>query len=138
MMAEDKVRRGCIYVVGLGPETGPDSSLESGPERTGWSRKRPVLVVQNDLGNLSADTTIVVALSSRVPSKLYPFHVMLPAEILGSPGIVMCEQIWTVGLQRIDPQALAECSRELMDQVDSALRLSLGLGAETGGRQPVG
>ncbi|MFH0916522.1 MAG: type II toxin-antitoxin system PemK/MazF family toxin [bacterium] len=126
MMAEEKVRRGCIYLVALGPD--------GGPEHAGRSRKRPVLVVQNDLGNLSADTTIVVALSSRVPSRLYPFHVMLPAEILGSPGIIMCEQIWTVSLERIAPQALAECPRELMDQVDAALRLSLGLSAETGGR----
>ena len=111
-------------------EIGPDGT----PQQEGRSKKRPVLVVQNDWGNAYADTTIVVPLSSGMPSRSYPFHVELPAEILGKPGIIMCEQIWTVSIRRVDPQGLGECPSWLMDQVDEALRHSLGLSAETGQR----
>ena len=126
MTGEGEIRRGSIYVVDFG--TGND------PRHAGRSKKRPVLVVQNDWGNAYADTTIVVPLSSGLPSRSYPFHVELPPEILGKPGIIMCEQIWTVSLRRIDPQGLGECPSWLMDQVDEALRHSLGLSAETGQR----
>ena len=131
-MSDDRLRRGSIYLVDLSA-----GGVDGGPAEPERGRKRPVLVVQNDLGNLSSDTTIVVALSSRVPSRPYPFHVSLPAEILGRSGIIMCEQIWTVGTWRVDPQPLAECPSHLMDRVDEALRLSLGLFEEAGwGRQP--
>jgi len=126
MTAEGEIKRGSIYVL----ELGPDGSAQ----QEGRSKKRPVLVVQNDWGNAYADTTIVVPLSSGVPSRSYPFHVELPAEILGKPGIIMCEQIWTVSIRRVDPQSLGECPSWLMDQVDEALRHSLGLSAETGQR----
>jgi len=128
MMTGEEVRRGCIYLVDLCL----GDVAESGPQGAAQGRRRPALVVQNDLGNLSSDTTIVVALSSRMPSRAYPFHVVLPADILGKPGIIMCEQIWTVSRRRVDPQALAECSADLMEQVEEALRHSLGLSAETG------
>ena len=118
MMDDAEVRRGCIYLVDLDPDVG-----------SGRGKKRPALVVQNDLGNGAGATTIVVALSSRVPSRLYPFHVRLPEEILGRPGIIMCEHIRTVSLERIDPRALGECPPGVMGQVEEALRCSLGLPA---------
>ncbi len=126
MTVEGEIKRGFIYVL----EIGPDGT----PQLEGRSKKRPVLVVQNDWGNAYADTTIVVPLSSGMPSRSYPFHVELPAEILGKPGIIMCEQIWTVSTRRVDRQGLGECPSWLMDQVDEALRHSLGLSAETGQR----
>jgi mRNA interferase MazF len=116
MMIDAEVRRGCIYLVDLGPDTGS-------------GKKRPALVVQNDLGNRAGATTIVVALSSSVPPRRYPFHVGLPAEILGRPGIIMCEHLRTVSLERVDRQALGECPPAVMEQVEEALRLSLGLSA---------
>jgi mRNA interferase MazF len=126
MTAEGEIKRGSIYVLDIEPG--------ANPQQEGRGKKRPVLVVQNDWGNAYADTTIVVPLSSGMPSRSYPFHVELPAEILGKPGIIMCEQIWTVSVRRIDPQSLGECPSWLMDQVDEALRHSLGLSAETGQR----
>ncbi len=126
MMTGGEIRRGSIYLA----DFGVDADVQPG----GRSKKRPVLVVQNDWGNAYADTTIVVPLSSGVPSRSYPFHVELPADILGKPGIILCEQIWTLSLQRLDPGELAECPSWLMDQVDEALRHSLGLSAETAQR----
>jgi mRNA interferase MazF len=119
MKGDRSVRRGCIYLLDISPA--------GGEMATGESKRRPVLVVQNDQGNVTADTTVVLALSSSLPSRRYPFHVALPPEILGKPGIIMCEQIWTVSLARIDRRALAECPVPVMLQVDEALRLSLGL-----------
>ena len=51
----------------------------------------------------------------------------LPAEVLGKPGVILCEQVKTVSLDRVDSYVLAECSPDIMRQVDEALRLSLGL-----------
>ena len=126
MTAGGEIQRGSIYLA----DFGTDSELQSGAR----VRRRPVLVVQNDWGNSYGDTTIVVPLSSGKPSRSYPFHVELPAELLGKPGIAMCEQIWTLSLRRLDSQSLAECPKWLMDQVDEALRHSLGLSAETAQR----
>jgi mRNA interferase MazF len=121
-----EIKRGSIYLADLGSG--------ASDQRGGRNKKRPVLVVQNDWGNAYADTTIVVPLSSGIPSRSYPFHVELPADILGKPGIVMCEQIWTLSVVRLDPRRLGACPEPLMDRVDEALRHSLGLSAETGGR----
>lgn len=121
MSGESKIRRGFIYLVDFGPDP---REGEDGVEKP---RLRPALVVQNDLGNESAATTIVVALSSRVPSRPFPFQVLLPAELLGREGVVLCEQIRTVNMERVDPRPLAQCPPALMAEVDAALRVSLGL-----------
>jgi mRNA interferase MazF len=121
MNGEPAVHRGGIYLVDHGQEPG------WGQEAAGSSRMRPALVVQNDLGNQEAATTIVVALSSHVPSQAYPFQVALPADVLGRAGVIMCEQVRTVSLERVDRRLLAECPSQVMDEVDAALRVSLGL-----------
>jgi mRNA interferase MazF len=114
-MAAETIKRGGIYLVDLGPDAG------------GQARQRPVLVVQNDQGNRAGATTVVVSLTSVVPSQLFPFQVHLPAEVLGKPGVVHCEQIKTVSIDRVESYAVGECPPEVMRQVDEALRLSLGL-----------
>jgi mRNA interferase MazF len=120
MTGDEGVRRGFIYLVDLDPVVG-----------SGQGKRRPALVVQNDLGNVSGGTTIVVALSSHLPPRLYPFHVALPAQVLGRPGVIMCEQIRTVEMERVDRQPLAQCPPDVMQQVEQAIRHSLGLSAET-------
>ncbi len=120
MVVLPKVRRGCIYVVDFDPVLGSEQG-----------KRRPALVLQNDLGNLTSDTTIVAAITSRVPSKQYPFHVPLPAGMLGKPGIIMCEQIRTVSLARVELTVLATCPPEIMGQVEQAIRHSLGFSQET-------
>jgi mRNA-degrading endonuclease toxin of MazEF toxin-antitoxin module len=109
------IKRGGIHLFDLGPDVG------------GQPRKRPVLVIQNDAGNEAGATTVVVSLTSVVPSEIFPFQVQLPAGVLGKAGVIHCEQIKTVSIDRLDPDAVAECSADVMAQVDDALRLSLGL-----------
>ncbi|MCL5736015.1 MAG: type II toxin-antitoxin system PemK/MazF family toxin [Actinobacteria bacterium] len=120
MTAGTTIRRGFIYLVDFDPVAG-----------SGQSKRRPALVIQNDLGNSSGATTIVVSLSSRLPSRLYPFHVALPPDILGRPGVIMCEQIRTIEIDRLDKEPLAQCPLDVMHQVEQALRHSLGLSNET-------
>jgi mRNA interferase MazF len=128
MSAQPAVRRGCIYLVDFGAEAAGRQSA-AGP-----SRLRPALVVQNDLGNEAAATTIVVGLSSHLPSRLYPFQVALPPEVLGKAGVILCEQIRTVSLERVEKTPLAECPQPVMQEVDAALRRSLGLEGHPGTR----
>jgi mRNA-degrading endonuclease toxin of MazEF toxin-antitoxin module len=114
-MAGEGIKRGRIYLVDLSTDPG------------GPAKKRPMLVVQNDQGNQAGSTTIVVSLTSITPSQPFPFHVHLDADVLGKPGVILCEQVKSVSLDRVEAYPLAECSREVMLQVDEALRLSLGL-----------
>ena len=114
-MAAEGIKRGSVYLVDLNTDPG------------GQPKKRPMLVVQNDQGNRAGATTIVVALTSVTPSQVFPFHVYLPADVLGRQGVVLCEQVKTVSLDRVDSYPLAECSADIVRQVDDALRLSLGL-----------
>jgi mRNA-degrading endonuclease toxin of MazEF toxin-antitoxin module len=109
------IKRGGIHLMDLGPDA------------AGLPRKRPVLVVQNDQGNQAGATTVVVSLTSVVPSDLFPFQVHLPAGVLGKPGVIHCEQIKTVNIDRLEPEALAACTTDVMSAVDAALRVSLGL-----------
>jgi mRNA-degrading endonuclease toxin of MazEF toxin-antitoxin module len=114
-MAAKGVKRGCVHLVDLSTDPG------------GPPKQRPMLVVQNDQGNRAGGSTIVLTLTSVTPSQVFPFHVPLPADVLGKPGLILCEQVKTVSLDRVDSYVLAECSADIMRQVDEALRLSLGL-----------
>lgn len=124
------VRRGEIYWVDFDPV--------KGREQAGL---RPALVVQNDAGNESGDTTIVAALTRTLPKKPYPFVVVVePIESgLGERGTVNCAQLATIqqaGRQsRLRPARGEETVRPVgqlgpdkMAEVDRALMKSLGLG----------
>ncbi|MBN1319935.1 MAG: type II toxin-antitoxin system PemK/MazF family toxin [Thermoleophilia bacterium] len=115
-------RRARIYIVDFDHAMGSEQG-----------KKGPALVIQNNLGNQSSSITIVIAISSRVPFKRYPMHVPLPPGVLSRPGIITCEQIRTVSLERVEPAVLAELSREVTAQVEEALSHSLGISEETAG-----
>jgi mRNA interferase MazF len=110
------VRRGGIYDIDFDPARGSEEG-----------KTRPALVVQNDVGNRHSPTTIVVAITSQIPSKRYPFHVALPASLLGMPGTILCEQMLTVDKRRVLSAARADIDTETQQRVDEALRHSLGL-----------
>jgi len=108
--------RGCIYWVDFSPSRGSEQG-----------KRRPALVVQNNVGNRHSGTTIVVPITSRIPSKDYPFHVHLPEGVIDKPGTILCEQIRTIDAGRIDSGVIAKCSAGLMAAVAEALRHSLAL-----------
>jgi mRNA interferase MazF len=88
--------------------------------------RRPVLVVQNDIGNRHSPSTIVAHISA-TPRRDYPFLVALKAGELGRPAWVHCETVNTIP-SRLLEERVATLAPALMLKVDEALRHSLGLG----------
>jgi len=88
--------------------------------------RRPVLVVQNDVGNRHSASTIVAHVSA-TPRRVYPFRVALDAGELGKPAWVHCETVNTIPSE-ILAERLATLPPDTMLRVDEALRHSLGLG----------
>jgi mRNA interferase MazF len=111
------VRRGEIYWLQL--------TSGIGSEQTG---RRPVLIIQNDVGNQFSPTTIVAAITSQLRRRSYPFHVPFTPQDSGLPldGTVLCEQIQTVDQTRLGDLAGALHTSKLQE-VDQALHRSLGL-----------
>jgi mRNA interferase MazF len=110
------VRRGHVYWVDFDPARGS--------EQTG---RRPALVIQNDVGNRHSPTTIVAAMTTRIAEKQYPIEVRLPDDLFGKPSTVLCGQVLTVSQVRLVGPPVARLDAAIMTEVDSALRLSLGL-----------
>jgi mRNA interferase MazF len=88
--------------------------------------RRPVLVVQNDVGNRHSASTIVAHVSA-TPRRDYPFLVPLDASELGKASWVHCETVNTIPRGLLE-ERLATLAPATMLKVDEALRSSLGLG----------
>jgi len=108
-------KRGDVWLVNWNPGRGS--------EQKGI---RPALVIQNDIGNEKAATTIVIAISTSV--KRYPMNVELvpPEGGLERPSLVKTSQILTVDKRRLEKR-LGLISRQTMTEVEKALKLSLEL-----------
>lgn len=111
------VRRGEIYYADLSPVIGSEQG-----------GVRPVLVVQNDIGNRYSPTTIVAAITSQIDKAKLPTHIELPAEEyrLEKNSVVLLEQIRTIDKRRLR-EHVTLLSHEVMVRVNEALAISLGL-----------
>jgi mRNA interferase MazF len=87
--------------------------------------RRPVLVIQNDIGNRHSPNTIVAHVSA-APQRDYPFLVALDAGALGKPAWVHCETLNTIPSALLE-ERLATLAPATMLAVDGALTHSLGL-----------
>ena len=107
--------RGEVWLVNWNPARGSEQA-----------GKRPALVIQNDIGNEKASTTIMAAISGSV--KIYPMNVKLdpPEGGLKRPSIVKTGQILTVSKERLEKR-LGQISAEKMQEVNRAIKLSLDL-----------
>jgi mRNA interferase MazF len=94
-----------------------------GSEQAG---RRPALIVQNDIGNEHASTTIVAALSTPVGSYPMNVHVDPPQGGLTKTSMVKTGRLLTVTKDRLEKK-LGMLDRKKMEEVDRALRLSLAL-----------
>ncbi len=110
-------RRGHIYFVDLNPVVGSEQG-----------GRRPVLIIQNDVGNQYSPVVIVAAITSRPASRARPTDVPLePGESgLETPSRVLLNQIRTVDKRRLG-RFVGRLTAETMAQVDEAIRVSLGL-----------
>ena len=112
---EPIVLRGEIYYADLSPAYG----CEQGG-------LRPVLIIQNNLGNRHAPTTIIAPLTSRLTKKPLPTHVEFSCEHLSQDSVALLEQIRTIDKSRLK-QRMGWVSSEVMEQIDQAIKISLGL-----------
>jgi len=112
------VRRGDVVIVELDPT--------QGSEQRGT---RPCLVVQNDIGNANAPTTIVVPFTTSFGEQLYPFEVLVPAEecALRKDSVALCSQIRTISIEHRISENIGSIPQKRIDEVDTALEYSLGL-----------
>ncbi|MFZ2634472.1 MAG: type II toxin-antitoxin system PemK/MazF family toxin [Desulfosalsimonadaceae bacterium] len=113
-----QIKRGDVYYAGLDPVTGHETG-----------KTRPVLIIQNDIGNQYSPTTIVAVITEYSPKKAsYPICVPIrKQEGLSKDSIVNLSQIRTVDKKRLLPPRLATLSADIMQQVDAAIINSLGL-----------
>jgi mRNA interferase MazF len=107
--------RGEVWLVNWNPARGSEQA-----------GKRPALVIQNDIGNEKASTTIVAAISGSV--KLYPMNVKIdpPEGGLERSSIVKTSQILTVSKERLEKR-LGQISAKKMEEINRAIKLSLDL-----------
>ena len=111
------IKRGEIYYADLSPV--------EGSEQGGI---RPVLIVQNDIGNQYSPTTIILAITSQINKAKLPTHVELPKEKTGleRDSVILAEQVRTIDKSRLQHKVTV-LSNEIMEKVNRAVEISLGL-----------
>jgi len=111
------IKRGEIYSADLDPTRGS--------EQRGH---RPVLVIQNDVGNEYAPTTIIAPLTTKDFSKSYPTNVQVQRGVAGlkQDSTVLLSQIRIIDKSRLD-QRIGMLPPAIMAKVDAAARVSLSL-----------
>lgn len=111
------MKRGEIYYATLDPSIGSESA-----------KRRPVLIVSNDINNQAATTVTIVPITSNV-IKVYPFEVLLQPSDSSLPksSKVQAQQIRTISKQRISNSAIGSLKEPLMRLVDAAIKLHLAL-----------
>lgn len=111
------VRRGEIYYADLSPVIGSEQG-----------GIRPVLIVQNDIGNKYSPTVIVAAITSQCTKAKLPTHIEITSKKCGlsKNSVVLLEQVRTLDKSRLKTK-IGELEDEYMNFVDSAILISLGL-----------
>ena len=111
------VKRGDIYYANLSPVVGSEQGGH-----------RPVLVIQNDVGNKYSPTVIVAAITSQISKAKLPTHVEVNAKQynLEKDSVVLLEQLRTIDKRRLK-EKVTHLSDEIMTRVDEAIRISVGL-----------
>lgn len=89
---------------------------------------RPVLVIQNDIGNRFSPTVIVAAITAQIQKAKLPTHVEIDAKTYGfdRDSVILLEQIRTIDKQRLTDK-ITHLDDEMMDRVHESLQISLGL-----------
>ena len=112
------VKRGDIYCADLSPVVGSEQG-----------GIRPVLVIQNDIGNKYSPTVIAAAITSQINKAKMPTHIELAAKDYGlnKDSVILLEQIRTIDKRRLR-EKIGRIDDGLMASVNNALSISFGLG----------
>lgn len=118
-MYERKVQRGDIYYAKLGKTKG---SVQG--------KSRPVVVLQNNIGNRHSPTLIVATITSKTRKKRnLPTHVLIQTEKLPLKSVVQLEQITTIDKKQL-VRFICVMPKEIMQQIDCAAKTSLALAVD--------
>ena len=111
------VKRGDIYYADLSPVVGSEQG-----------GMRPVLIIQNDVGNRYSPTVIAAAITSRMGKTKLPTHIDVYADRAGlaRDSIVLLEQLRTLDKRRLR-EKMGHLDEEVMREIDNAIAVSLGL-----------
>ena len=112
------IRRGDIYYADISPVVGSEQG-----------GIRPVLIVQNDVGNKYSPTVIAAAITSRTDKSKLPTHIDVFADKFGleKNSVILLEQIRTLDKKRLR-EKMGHLDESVMDKVNSAISVSFGLG----------
>ena len=111
------VKRGDIYYADLSPVVGSEQG-----------GIRPVLVLQNDIGNKYSPTVIVAAITSQINKSKLPTHLSIRADQFGiaKDSVILLEQLRTIDKKRLR-ERVCHIDTDNMKKIDYALKISLGL-----------
>ena len=111
------VKRGDVFYADLSPVIGSEQG-----------GVRPVLVIQNDIGNKYSPTIIIAAITSQINKAKLPTHVEISAPEYGLPkdSVVLLEQVRTIDKKRLR-EKIGRFNDEMMVKVDECLKISVGL-----------
>ena len=111
------VKRGDVYFADLSPVVGSEQG-----------GTRPVLVIQNDIGNRFSPTVIIAAITAQIQKAKLPTHVEIDAKAYDfeRDSVILLEQVRTIDKSRLTDK-ITQLDERLMEKVDEALEISLGL-----------
>ena len=112
-----QVKRGDIYYADLSPVVGSEQG-----------GIRPVLIIQNDVGNRYSPTVICAAITSRMNKAKLPTHIEIDSRRcqIMKDSVILLERIRTIDKQRLKDM-IGHLDKERMRSVDEAIRVSLAL-----------
>src|SRR6056297_2568461 len=112
-----KVKRGDVFYANLNPVVGSEQG-----------GVRPVLVIQNNIGNRYSPTVIVAAITSKIEKAKLPTHVEIPADKsnLNRDSVILLEQIRTIDKKRLK-RRVTHLNNSILKKVNEAIEISLGL-----------
>ena len=110
------ILRGDLYYADLNPVVGSEQG-----------GIRPVLIIQNDIGNKHSPTVIIAAITSKAMKATLPTHCILDAHAgLDRDSVVLLEQIRTIDKRRLKDH-IGTLGQDDMQEIDKALAVSVGL-----------
>ena len=119
-----QIRRGDMFYADLSPVVGSEQG-----------GIRPVLIIQNDLGNKYSPTVIAAAITSQTGKNKLPTHIEIDSNLCGlkSNSVVLTEQIRTIDKSRLKERIGHIDDENIINQVNNALGVSFGLGGNEEG-----
>ena len=122
-----QIRRGDMFYADLSPVVGSEQG-----------GIRPVLIIQNDLGNKYSPTVIAAAVTSQMGKTKLPTHIEIESSSCGlkNNSVVLAEQIRTIDKSRLKEKIGHIDDEEIIDKVNNALGVSFGLGEWDNGDDP--